>query len=96
MSELAARHLMAHGCASIFVANRTYDRAVGLAYKFNGQAIHFEDLYSTCDRADIVITSTGAPHAIFRREHGEQFLAAARTVPCSSSILRCHGTSTRR
>ena len=77
MSELAARHLMAHGCASIFVANRTYDRAVSLAYKFKGQAIHFEDLHNTCDRADIVITSTGAPHAIFRREHGEAFRATS-------------------
>ncbi|HZE26098.1 MAG TPA: glutamyl-tRNA reductase [Terriglobales bacterium] len=81
MSELAARHLMAHGCASIFVANRTYDRAVSLAYKFKGQAIHFEDLHHTCDRADIVITSTGAPHAIFRREHGEIFLARRRNRP---------------
>ena len=81
MSELAARHLMAHGCASIFVSNRTYDRAVGLAQKFNGQAIRFDDLYSTCDRADIVITSTGAPHAIFRREHGEQFLSRRKNKP---------------
>jgi len=81
MSELAARHLMAHGCASIFVANRTYDRAVSLAYKFKGQAIHFEDLHNTCDRADIVITSTGAPHAIFRREHGEMFLAKRKNRP---------------
>src|SRR5436305_11329360 len=81
MSELAARHLMAHGCASIFVANRTYERAIGLAQKFNGQAIKFEDLYSTCDRADIVITSTGAPHAIFRKEHGEQFLARRKNRP---------------
>jgi glutamyl-tRNA reductase len=81
MSELAARHLMAHGCASIFVANRTYDRAVSLAYKFKGHAIHFEDLHNTCDRADIVITSTGAPHAIFRREHGEIFLARRKNRP---------------
>jgi glutamyl-tRNA reductase len=81
MSELAARHLMAHGCASIFVANRTYDRAVSLAYKFHGQAIHFEDLHNTCDRADIVITSTGAPHAIFRREHGELFLSRRKNRP---------------
>ncbi len=81
MSELAARHLMAHGCASIFVANRTYERAIGLAQKFNGQAIKFEDLYATCDRADIVITSTGAPHAIFRREHGEQFLSRRKNKP---------------
>src|SRR5438270_56765 len=81
MSELAARHLLAHGAASIFVANRTYDRAVRLAEKFNGQAIVFEQLYETCDKADIVITSTGAPHAIFRREHGELFLARRRNRP---------------
>jgi glutamyl-tRNA reductase len=81
MSELAARHLMAHGCASIFVANRTYDRAVSLAYKFKGQAMHFEDLHNTCDRADIVITSTGSPHAIFRREHGERFLSRRKNRP---------------
>ena len=81
MSELAARHLMAHGCASIFVSNRTYERAIGLAQKFNGQAIRFDDLYNTCDRADIVITSTGSPHAIFRREHGEQFLARRKNRP---------------
>jgi glutamyl-tRNA reductase len=81
MSELAARHLMAHGCATIFVSNRTYDRAVGLAHRFNGEAIKFDDLYDTCDRADIVITSTGSPHAIFRREHGEQFLTRRKNRP---------------
>jgi glutamyl-tRNA reductase len=81
MSELAARHLMAHGAESIFVANRTYDRATQLAQRFNGQAILFEQLYDTCDRADIVITSTGAPHTIFRREHGELFLSRRRNRP---------------
>jgi glutamyl-tRNA reductase len=81
MSELAARHLIAHGCESIFVSNRTYDRAVGLAHKFNGQAIRFDDLYEQCDRADIVITSTGSPQAIFHREHGEQFLSRRKNRP---------------
>lgn len=81
MTELAARHLLANGAASIFVANRTYDRAIRLAQKFNGQAIEFNRLYETCDRADIVITSTGAPHAIFRREHGELFLSRRKNRP---------------
>ena len=81
MSELAARHLVAHGCASIFVSNRTYERAVGLAHKFNGQAIRFDDLYAQCDRADIVITSTGSPQAIFHRRHGEQFLVRRKNRP---------------
>src|SRR3982075_1552119 len=61
MSDRPPRHLMAHGCAAIFVSNRTYDRAVGLAHRFNGEAIKFDDLYDTCDRADIVITSPGSP-----------------------------------
>jgi glutamyl-tRNA reductase len=81
MSELAARHLIAHGAASIFVANRTYDRAIRLAQKFDGQAIEFSRLYDTCDRGDIVITSTGAPHPIFRREHGELFLSRRKNRP---------------
>ena len=81
MSELAARHLLAHGAASIFVANRTYDRASQLAAKFNGQAIRFEELYETCDRADIVITSTGAPVTIFHREHGERFMSRRKNRP---------------
>src|ERR1700719_3853000 len=81
MSELAARHLLAHGAASIFVANRTYDRAIRLAQKFDGQAIEFSRLYDTCDKGDIVITSTGAPHAIFRREHGELFMSRRKNRP---------------
>jgi glutamyl-tRNA reductase len=81
MSELAARHLLAHGATSIFVANRTYDRAIRMAQLFNGEAIEYTRLYDTCDRADIVITSTGAPHAIFRREHGELFLSRRKNRP---------------
>lgn len=81
MSELAARHLLAHGASSIFVANRTYDRAIRMAQLFNGEAIEYTRLYDTCDRADIVITSTGAPHAIFRREHGELFMSRRKNRP---------------
>jgi glutamyl-tRNA reductase len=81
MSELAARHLLANGAGSIFVANRTYDRALSLASKFNGRALRFEELYDTADQADIIITSTGAPVAIFRKEHGERFMARRRNRP---------------
>ena len=81
MCELAARHLLAHGANKIFVGNRTFDRAAALAQKFNGEAVSFDQLYDTVDRADIVITSTGAPHAIFRKEHGEKFLSRRRNRP---------------
>ena len=81
MSELAARHLVAHGASTIFVANRTYDRALQLAGQFGGKAIRFDSLYESAAAADIVITSTGAPVAIFKREHGEMFLQKRRNKP---------------
>jgi glutamyl-tRNA reductase len=81
MCELAARHLLAHGAGSIFVYNRTLERAEALARKFSGKALPWDQLYDSADKADIVITSTGAPHAIFRREHGERFLARRRNRP---------------
>lgn len=81
MSELAARHLMEQGAGTVFVANRTPQRAEDLAAQFNGKAVRFEDLYATADRADIVITSTGAPQAIFRKEHAQQFLHRRRGRP---------------
>jgi glutamyl-tRNA reductase len=81
MSELAARHLIARGAGPIFVANRTYERARELAARFEGQAIRFDELYAHCEQADIVITSTGSPVAIFRREHGEKFLAKRKNRP---------------
>jgi glutamyl-tRNA reductase len=81
MSEIAARHLLARGAGPIFVANRTYERAQSLAQHFGGRAIRFDELYDHCEQADIVITSTGAPVAIFRREHGERFLARRRNRP---------------
>jgi glutamyl-tRNA reductase len=81
MCELAARHLIAHGAKKIYVGNRTFDRAVTLAEKFDGEAISFDRLYETVPWADIIITSTGAPHAIFRKEHGEKFLHLRKNRP---------------
>src|SRR5215469_2648379 len=81
MSELAARHLRSHGAGTIFVSNRTHDRALQMADRVGGSAIHFDQLYNTADQADIVITSTGAPHAIFRREHGEMFMHRRKNRP---------------
>ncbi|MEO6816222.1 MAG: glutamyl-tRNA reductase [Edaphobacter sp.] len=81
MSELAARHLIQQGAATILVANRTQSRAEQIAKEFNGQVIPFDQLYEQADRADIVITSTGAPQKIFGRSHGQQFLQRRRNRP---------------
>ncbi len=81
MSELAARHLVQQGAGAILVTNRTLERARQLAEPFDGRVIPFEKLYETATEADIVISSTGAPHPIFRREHGQQFMHRRRNRP---------------
>ena len=86
MSELAARHLIQHGAGSILVSNRTESRAEKIAAEFlhatvTTGVIPFEKLYEQADRADIVITSTGAPEKIFARAHGQHFLERRRNRP---------------
>jgi glutamyl-tRNA reductase len=81
MSELAARHLVQQGAGTILVTNRTQERARRMAEAFAGQVIPFEELYNAASQADIVISSTGAPHPIFRREHGQAFLHRRRNRP---------------
>jgi glutamyl-tRNA reductase len=81
MSELAARHLLQQGASSILVANRTEDRAARLARTFGGQTLPFSELHARAAEADIVITSTGSPSFLFRREHGQQLLHRRRGRP---------------
>jgi len=85
MSELAARHLVQQGAGAILVTNRTHERARRMAEEFQGeivpQVIPFEQLYEVASNADIVISSTGAPHHIFRPEHGQTFLQRRRNRP---------------
>jgi len=81
MSELAGRHLVQQGAGAILVTNRTHERARRMADEFQGRVIPFDQLYEAASDADIVITSTGAPHPIFRREHGQAFLHRRRNRP---------------
>jgi glutamyl-tRNA reductase len=81
MAELAARHLIAHGAHNILVSNRTHERAEELAESFGGKAIPFDRMHETADHADIILTSTGAPEPLFRREHGERLRKERRNRP---------------
>jgi glutamyl-tRNA reductase len=76
-AELTARALRDRGVDTLFVANRRYDRALGLAQRFGGRAVTFDDMPRELEVADIVVTSTGAPHQILGREELE-FVAASR------------------
>lgn len=81
MIELAIKHLVAHGVKTVLVANRTYERAVELATQFNGEAVHFDHLHEELKRCDIVISSTGAPHFVVRKELAEKVIAERANRP---------------
>jgi len=67
-SELVARALVARGVSTVFVANRHYDRAIGLAQRFEGNAVRFEELPEQLEAADIVVSATNSPHHIVERD----------------------------
>ena len=68
MSELTVKHLVANGVSGVIVSNRSYERAMGLARQFNGQAVNFSELYKYMTVADIVISCTAASHYVVKLE----------------------------
>lgn len=81
MSEATARHLAASGATSVLVANRTFDRAVRLAEALGGRAVQYDEFTAYLERADIVIASTAAPHAIVTKAMVESVLKGRRHRP---------------
>lgn len=68
MGTLVAKALVEKHLKAIVVANRTHDRAVELAKELGGHAIHFDLLMDSMADADVIISATGAPHAILTYE----------------------------
>jgi glutamyl-tRNA reductase len=75
-AELTARALAARGVEPAFIANRRYDRAIGLAQRFGGRAIRFEELPEQMANADIVVASTSSPHHVIEREELVEVMAS--------------------
>lgn len=67
MSELTARHLISHGVRHLLVANRTLERAMDLASRLQGQSVALAELPAYLPKADIIVSSTGAPESIIRK-----------------------------
>jgi glutamyl-tRNA reductase len=78
IGELTAEHLAAQQVRQIFVANKTYERAVELARRFHGDALPFEAFEEQLAVCDIVIASTAAPHFVISAAQAERALASRR------------------
>jgi len=81
MSRLTAQALVSRGARSIFVTNRSYERAVELATDMGGRAVRFDEWEKVLERVDVVISSTGAPHALIHREDVEKVRRARKFRP---------------
>jgi len=69
------------GVAEVVVANRTLQRAVNLARCFNGRAVALEELIDQLQQVDIIISSTGAPDLILRKEDVRPVMRERRNRP---------------
>lgn len=78
MGELTAEHLHSQEVKQVFVANRSYERAVELAERFGGAAVNFDAIDEHLTRCDIVIASTAAPHFIIEPHHAARALESRR------------------
>ena len=81
MAEIAVEHLLRNKVGGIFVANRTFERAVALAGKFKGTPIRFEEIAGYLQQADVIISSTGAPDFILTRRQVKQIMRSRRNRP---------------
>ena len=79
--ELTARSLLARGVHSLFVSNRSFDRAAALAEELSGRAVHFDAWENEMHDVDILISSTAAPHHIVTSERLRPVLATRTDRP---------------
>jgi len=68
MGEACVKHLAKRGAKTVLVANRSVERAEKLAAEFGGRAVRLEDSAAAMAEADILVSSTGSPDIVLRRE----------------------------
>jgi glutamyl-tRNA reductase len=74
-------HLIRHRSGEIYVANRTFERGLALAERFQGRAIHIEEVPDALHEVDIIISSTGSPGFILRRDQVKRALRPRKNRP---------------
>ncbi len=68
MGESLARHLVENGVRGLMITNRTFEKAVELADRFEASPIRFEDHVRYLKLADVVIGSVESEEVLLTRE----------------------------
>jgi glutamyl-tRNA reductase len=64
MGALTVKALLKQGIKKLLIVNRTKERVNQLANQWNTTALSFDQLVEAMRQADLVISSTGAPHTV--------------------------------
>jgi glutamyl-tRNA reductase len=81
MAKLTGVHLRAQNVRQITIASRTLSTAQALARHLEGVAVPWTELDGALAAADIVITATGATHAVLTRAGVEAVMRPRRRRP---------------
>lgn len=81
MAELAARNFLGKGLKKLYIVNRHIERAQKLAFLLSGTAVHYQKGNEAAARADIIVTSTGAPHYVLTEERLAAIMKARKGRP---------------
>jgi glutamyl-tRNA reductase len=81
MSELTARHLISQGVRHLLVANRTPERAMELASTLQGRGVALAELSTYLHKADIIVSSTGAPEVVISKADVQSALKLRKNRP---------------
>lgn len=79
--ELCARHLDRAGVRRMVFANRSAERAQALATEHHGYAIALQDVGTHLAEADMIISSTAAPHSLIGHADLKAALRVRRRKP---------------
>ena len=94
ISSMAARAMTEGRLRCVLIANRSYERAQKLADAIGGQAVHFERMLESLVEADIVITSTGAPHIVLHADPVRKAMADRLSARCWWPTWQCRAMPT--
>ena len=81
MAENCVRLLLKKGAQSIFISNRSFDRAFDLAIRYGAKAVCFGDCLFGMRDVDVVIAATSSAETLLGRDDVENLMKARRNRP---------------
>jgi glutamyl-tRNA reductase len=81
MAESCVRLLVKKGARSIFVSNRSFDRALDLATRCGGEAVCFGYSLFEMRDVDVVIAATSSAETLLTRDDVDNLMKARRNRP---------------